>query len=536
MNIGFQPSRTSGREVNIGSYFFLRDFAELRSFFRIGAARRSWMLAIMLIVGLVSSTQAQVPQGEGNRLGPFLPRSQKLPMLDPDNAGISSEQLRYIEPVVRSWIADQRLPGCVVTVGRRAGIVYQRAFGQRQYAPNPAPMTVDTMFDLASLTKPVATATSIMILAERGQIRLRDKVSQYIPEFSGGEKSNVTILHLLTHQSGLIADNPERDYYDGYKLAFERIHALELKAKPGERFIYSDVGFLLLGEIVERVSSRRLSDFARANIFFPAEMNETMFRPSDYFASRCAPTEQRNGRWIQGEVHDPRSYHLGGVAGHAGLFSTADDLARYATMMLSGGTLDRSRVLGRQTIEMMIQRHAVPGGMRALGWDVQSGYSLNKAENFSPRAFGHSGFTGTAMWIDPELDLYVIFLSNRVHPDGKGLVNPLAGRVATIAASAVLDRSANLPGPVELPLAAAPNVPGGIPPVVVPGPPANPGPPTNSTPPLPPGPPPHTHVQLETHPVLTGLDRLEQTNLAPLRGKRLGSSPITPPSTEMAGI
>ncbi len=363
-----------------------------------------------------------------------------LPSARPEEAGMDSRQLATIGQAVEEALATRKMPGCVVLIGRHGKVVFEKVYGLRQVQPEPVPMTLDTVFDLASLTKPVATATSVMILAERGKIRLEDPVAQHLPEFAAHGKERITILHLLTHQGGLIADNPLGDYCDGPERARERLLTLKPVAGPGARFIYSDVGFMVLGELVERVARQRLDQFARENIFEPLGMLETGFLLSPELRRRAAPTEKRDAQWLQGEVHDPRAFALGGVAGHAGLFSTARDLARYAQMLLGRGAYGGARILQESTVERMTTPYSVPNGLRGLGWDMRTGYSSNRGKSFSPRAFGHGGFTGTAMWIDPDLDLFIIFLSNRLHPDGKGAVNPLAGRIGTIAAEAIQDR------------------------------------------------------------------------------------------------
>jgi len=377
----------------------------------------------------------------GTPSGTSLPATPPpLPSARPEEAGLDSRQLAAIHQAVEEALAARKMPGCVVLIGRRGKVVFEKAYGRRQVEPEPLPMTLDTVFDLASLTKPVATATSVMILAEQGKIRLDEPVARRLPQFAAHGKENITAVHLLTHQGGLIADNPLSDYRDGPEKARERLFALKPVAPPGAKFIYSDVGYLVLGELVRGVSGKRLDEFARERIFEPLGMKETGFLPSPELRRRAAPAEKRDGQWIQGEVHDPRAFALGGVAGHAGLFSTARDLARYAQMLLGRGAYGGVRVLQESTVAQMITPHSVPKGFRGLGWDMRTGYSSNRGESFSPRAFGHGGFTGTAMWIDPELDLFVIFLSNRLHPDGKGAVNPLAGRIGTIAANAIVDR------------------------------------------------------------------------------------------------
>ena len=363
----------------------------------------------------------------------------KLPHIEPGAAGLIAERLAVIEELVREGLRREQMPGAVVLIGRSGKVVYLKAFGDRQVEPDRRPMTTDAVFDMASLTKPIATATSIMKLVELGKLHPRDTVAEHVPEFGRHGKEPITIHQLLTHQSGLIADNPLSDYADGPEKAIERIWDLKPVAEPGSRFIYSDVNYIVLGEIVRRISGQNLHEFSQKHIFGPLGMSETGFLPDDALRERAAPTEKRGDAWIQGEVHDPRAHRLGGIAGHAGLFSTAEDVAIYAQMLLGGGEYAGVRVLDEQAVELMTQACEVPGGgLRALGWDVRTGYSSNRGDLFSARAFGHGGFTGTVLWIDPELDLFVVFLSNRLHPDGKGLVNPLAGRIGTIAAAAVV--------------------------------------------------------------------------------------------------
>ena len=338
-----------------------------------------------------------------------------------------------IDRLVAEALAQGKLPGCVVAVGRASGVIYQKAFGSRALLPEREAMTLDTIFDLASLTKPIATATALMVLAEQGKVDLDTRASRYLPELRTLGKDAITLRQLLTHVSGLPAETPVADYERGRAAALKHILAVPLKTPPGTKFIYSDVGFLVLEEVLRRVTGGDLAALAAKAIFRPLGMNETGFLPSADLRPRIAPTEKRGDAWIRGEVHDPRAYRLGGVAGHAGLFSTAKDLARYAHMVLGEGTLDGARVLSAETVRKMLAPHDVPGGIRALGWDVQSAYSTNRGDALSRRAVGHGGYTGTSLWIDPEKDLFVIFLSNRVHPDGKGSINALAGAIATLA-------------------------------------------------------------------------------------------------------
>ena len=364
----------------------------------------------------------------------------KLPFAQPEDVRMSSELLGGIDQVAAEGIQAGEMPGCVVTVGRRGKIVFSRAYGHRQTEPQPVPMTTDTVFDMASLTKPVAMATSVMILLQEGKLALDDRVVEYVPEFAANGKQDVSIYQLLTHQGGLIPDNSLSDYTDGPAKSWQRMFALKLREQPGTKFIYTDVGYMMLGEILKRISGKNVHEFSRDRVFRPLGMMETGYLPAEDLRKRAAPTEQRNNQWMRGEVHDPRAYLLDGIAGHAGLFATAADLAVYAQMMLQEGQYAGVRVLEPDTVALMTTPFPVSSGRRGLGWDMRTGYSSNRGKTFSPRAFGHGGFTGTAMWIDPELELSVIFLSNRLHPDGKGSVNRLAGRIGTIAADAIQDR------------------------------------------------------------------------------------------------
>jgi uncharacterized protein YbbC (DUF1343 family) len=370
----------------------------------------------------------------------------RLPTASPEEVGMDGDKLTEIDQVVAKGIAAGEMPGCVVLIGRRAKVVFFKAYGNKQIEPKPVPMTLDTLFDMASLTKPTATATSVMILIERGKLGLDDRVAKHIPEFGQNGKEPITVFQLLTHQGGLIPDNALADYEDGPQKAWQRIYALKPRATPGSKFIYTDVGYLVLGELVRKLSGKNVHEFSRDHVFGPLGMTETGYVPPKQLRERAAPAEKRNDQWIQGEVHDPRAYLLDGIAGHAGLFSTAGDMAVYAQMMLGRGEHGGVRILGPRTVAMMTRAYPVSNGFRGLGWDRRTGYSSNRGKAFSSKAFGHGGFTGTAMWIDPELELFVIFLSNRLHPDGKGSVNPLAGRIGTIAADAIRDRPPVLTG------------------------------------------------------------------------------------------
>lgn len=362
----------------------------------------------------------------------------RLPRVEPKKVGLDAAKLARIDEVVNAAIAEGRLPGCVIAVVRQGRIGFLKAFGHRAVQPHKEPMTTDTVFDLASLTKPVATATAVMILMEQGRLRLDDPATRHLPEFTGHGKEQLTLEQLLLHTSGLIADNPLADYEHDPEIAWKRICDLKPLASPGERFIYSDVGFIVLGKLVERVSGESLDRFTHRHVFQPLGMRETGFLPDEKLRPQIAPTEMRMGRWLRGEVHDPRCARLGGVAGHAGLFSTADDLAVFVQMLIDGGQIYGRRVLDGKTVAEMTRPRQVPGGLRALGWDVETTYSGNRGERFPVGSYGHTGFTGTSIWIDPGSKTGVIFLSNRVHPDGKGNVNRLRGDVATLVAEALI--------------------------------------------------------------------------------------------------
>lgn len=362
-------------------------------------------------------------------------------------AGFDPERLERIDVLIRQAIEAENMPGCVFCFGRHDRVVWQRAYGNKAILPEPMAMTEDTVFDLASLTKPIATATSILQLVERGEVRLGQRAADLLPEFGRHGKEAITIEQLLVHQSGLIPDNPLDDYLQGPEVAWERICDLRLVAPVGSEFKYSDVNFIVLGEIVRRVTGQDLNAYSRAAIFEPLGMLETGFVPPPSLQARAATTEQREGEWLRGQVHDPRAQHMGGVAGHAGLFSTAADLAKYAQSLLRthlrGPQPASERILSPAGLECMTRRYPVSRGWRGLGWDKQTGFSSNKGDLLSDAAYGHGGFTGTVLWIDPQQDLFLIFLSQRLHPSGGGSVNGLAGQLANLVAAAQTSREAD---------------------------------------------------------------------------------------------
>jgi CubicO group peptidase (beta-lactamase class C family) len=306
----------------------------------------------------------------------------------------------------------------VLAVGHRGALVHLHAFGRLTYDADAPPVTADTLYDLASLTKVVATTTMAMILVDEGKLDLDRPVGELLPGFRGPGKEAVTVRHLLTHSSGLPATAPLFREIQGREAYLERIQALDLTDPAGSRSVYSDLGIILLGEILERAAGEPLEAFVRDRVFVPLGMRDTRFRPPPELRPRIAPTELDpwRGRLLQGEVHDENAFAMGGVAPHAGLFGTARDLARFAQMLLNRGTFNGRRLVSRETVDLFTRRAGIPGSDRALGWDTKSAEGSSAGTLFSPRSFGHTGFTGTSVWIDPERRLFVILLTNRVHP------------------------------------------------------------------------------------------------------------------------
>ena len=400
-------------------------------------------------------------------------------------AAAADEQINL---AVRSGL----IPGAVLLIGHDGQVVYRKAYGERALIPAREPMTVDTIFDAASLTKVVATTSSVMKLFEQGKIRLNDPVTNYLPDFQGGH-SPITIRNLMTHFSGLRPDLDLKPAWSGYETGIRRA----LMDKPGEpagaRFVYSDINFILMGEIVHRLSGQMLNDFARANVFEPLGMRDTMFLPPATLRPRIAPTEidPDTGRPLRGVVHDETSRYMGGVAGHAGMFTTADDLAKFAQMLLDHGDAHGARLFSPLTIEKFTtpQSPADQPILRGLGWDIDSPYSSNRGDLFPIGSFGHTGFTGTSVWIDPASRTYVILLTNVVHPQRGKSLSSLRSRVATLVAASFG--------------IAAPQVAiSGYNETIV-------------------GPGLHRVVEPQGD-VLTGLDVLAKENFASLRGKRIG--------------
>jgi len=374
---------------------------------------------------------------------------------------VEGPQFARIDDLVREAMAAKLTPGAVVVVGRGDQTVYEKAFGFRATVPAEEPMTLDTVFDLASLTKVVGTTTAVMTLVEEGRLRLNDTVASHVPGFERYGKGGITIRHLMTHVSGLRPDvdlHPWSGYDAAIALAIDEVPT----AAPGESFVYSDINFFLLGDIVRRVTGQSLDAYLRSRVFEPLGMTETGFLPPKSLLPRIAPTERcaDQDAWpckrpdalpLRGVVHDPTARRMGGIAGHAGLFSTARDLKIFARMLLGKGRIGTpvlrsatreggTRVLSAASVDAMTSPQTPPEmrSVRGLGWDIDTSYSSNRGDLFPVGvSYGHTGFTGTSLWIDPTSNSYVIFLSSRLHPDGTGDVGVLRSRIATVAAAAL---------------------------------------------------------------------------------------------------
>jgi CubicO group peptidase (beta-lactamase class C family) len=349
-----------------------------------------------------------------------------------------AEKLAAMDTEIESAIASNRCPGGVLWLEHN-GTSYHKAFGCRAIVPAREPMTKDTIFDVASLTKVVACTPAVMLLVERGLLKLDAPVKTFIPEFSGGGKELVTVRELLTHTSGLREDIETKTDWHGQAKAVKKACAEQLQSQPGTAFKYSDINFLLLGEIVQRVSRTPLEVFVQRELYTPLKMTDTGFLPPEEKLARIAPTEVVDSKPLRGVVHDPTARHMGGVAGHAGLFTTASDLARYARMLLNLGEVDGTRIFRPETVKLMTTVATPPAipAKRGLGWDIDSSFSGPRGEIFPVGSYGHTGWTGTSLWIDPASRTFIIFLSNRNHPTEAGNVIGLRRRLGTLAAEAV---------------------------------------------------------------------------------------------------
>jgi len=338
-----------------------------------------------------------------------------------------------VEAAVNASITRGDIPGAVVLIGHDGKVVYRRAFGLRSVEPTPEPMTTDTIFDVSSLTKVVATAPAIMRMVSLGQLRLNDPVVRYLPEFNGPGKQDITIRMLLTHFSGLPPDLDLSQPWQGREEGARRALAEPLIHPPGARFVYSDINFILLGLIVERLSGMSLEQYAEAHIFRALKLAHTRFLPLKEWLAEVAPTEyDEHNVMLHGVVHDPTARRMGGVAGHAGVFSTADDLAVFAQAMLDGDKILSSAIIEKMTTPQQPANSIV---LRGLGWDIDSPFSSNRGELLPVGSYGHTGFAGASLWIDSSTNTYIIILSNSVHPRnrGRGLVS-LRTEIATAVA------------------------------------------------------------------------------------------------------
>ena len=375
-----------------------------------------------------------------------------LPEVAPDTIGLRAAQLSRIDDAVAASIQAHEAPGAVVLVARHGKIGYWKAFGMRALQPQSEPMTKDTIFDMASLTKVVATTPAIMLLTQNGQLRIGDRVKRYLPLFIGGGKDDITVRHLLIHYSGLPPDFDLSKAWMGRETALEELWNIAAKM-PGKEFVYSDLNFIALGEIVRAISGKGLESFVQQYLYQPLGMSETTFNPPASWLARIAPTESRDRslqylkgnapasapQMLRGEVHDPTAWRMGGVAGHAGLFSTARDIAIYAQMLLDQGSFQGKPLLSPLTVQAMTSPQSPAGApVRGFGWDIDTSYSSPRGDLFGT-GYGHTGFTGTSLWIHPPTGTFVVILANRVHPDGKGDVTRLRALIANIVAAAIAD-------------------------------------------------------------------------------------------------
>lgn len=367
--------------------------------------------------------------------------SQPLQRVMPEQVGMSTQQLRYADEAILKAIDSKQIPGAVLAVVRQGKMAYLKAYGNKQVYPTAEAMTVNTVFDMASCTKPTTTAISAMILIEQGKIRLLDKVSLYIPSFT----DNIRIIDLFTHTSGLPAYAPissikAKHAAPNPSSLIEYIATCKRDTTPETAFKYSCLNYITLQQIVEKVSGKNLRDFAKENIFDVLGMSHTDYNPTGETLARCAPTErQKDGSVLKGVVHDPLAREMnGGISGNAGVFSCADDLAILSTALLNGGEYNGKRILSPMGVQALTH---IPPTMasfgRSLGWDVSSPFSSNKGDLFGPNTYGHTGYTGTSIVIDPDTQTAVILLTNRVHPEDKGEVTRLRSIVANVVAASI---------------------------------------------------------------------------------------------------
>ncbi len=351
---------------------------------------------------------------------------------------VATVRLAAVDAIIQQTILEGTIPGAVLLVGHDGHVIYRKAYGSRALEPRREAMTLDTVFDLASLTKVIVTTTAVMQLVQQGKVRFNDPVAKYLPEFAQNGKEDITVRQLLTHYSGLEPDLDLKTPWGGKETAYRMAFAETPEDAPGSKFSYSDVNFIVLGALVERVSGETLDEYATRHILLPLKMLHTRFVPPlDWRAGwvgKIAPTQyDENEHMLRGVVHDPTARRMGGVAGQAGLFSTADDLAKFAQALLNGG----GGILSALSVEKMTQPEQPPSApvLRGFGWDIDSPFSSNRGDLLPVGGYGHTGFTGTSMWIDPTTQTYIILLTNAVHPRGKGNAIALRSKVATAVAA-----------------------------------------------------------------------------------------------------
>jgi uncharacterized protein YbbC (DUF1343 family)/CubicO group peptidase (beta-lactamase class C family) len=347
--------------------------------------------------------------------------------------------LAAVDAVIEQAIHDGNIPGAVLIVGHNGQVMFRKAYGARELEPRREAMTPDTIFDLASLTKVIVTTTAVMQLVERGRVRLNDPVAKYLPEFKQNDKEDITVRQLLTHYSGLEPDMNLKTAWEGKRTAYQMAFAETPQDPPGSKFSYSDINFIVLGALIEQVSGEPLDEYSTRHIFAPLKMTHTRFVPPLArrvgWIEKIAPTQyDENEHMLRGVVHDPTARRMGGVAGHAGLFSTADDLAKFAQALLNGG----GGILSPLSVEKMTQPEQPPAApvLRGFGWDIDSPFSSNRGDLLPIGSYGHTGFTGTSLWIDPTTRTYIILLTNAVHPRGGNAI-ALRSKVATAVAAAL---------------------------------------------------------------------------------------------------
>ena len=347
---------------------------------------------------------------------------QSYPVLDFDTKiSINQDTLNSMDKILKKGIKDSAYAGFVFLGAQNGDVFYFENSGNFRYNKNSSIMEKSTIFDLASLTKVIATTSAAMLLYETGELKLDQKVCEILPDFANNGKENVTFYHLLTHTSGLPSWNPLFKDTNSPEEMIEKIFNMEQERKEGEKAVYSCLGFITLSKAIEKITGKSLDEYLDEKIFTPLKMNNTFFNPPKKIIKRIAPTEfdkERNGI-LQGFVHDENAYYLGGVSGNAGLFSTAEDLAIFCQMMLNDGVYDNVRIFKPKTVKLFTtKQNKIKESSRCLGWDTPSGHS-SSGHYYSENSYGHTGFTGTAIWIDPEKKLFGIFLTNRVHPTRK---------------------------------------------------------------------------------------------------------------------